>query len=47
MLKHSDLFEELPSKYKDSAFLDRLHFYIPGWEIDILRGELFSDGMVL
>lgn len=44
MLKHSDLFEELPSKYKDSAFLDRLHFYIPGWEIDILRGELFSDG---
>lgn len=44
MLKHSDLFEELPSKYKDSAFLDRLHLYIPGWEIDILRGELFSDG---
>lgn len=44
MLKHTDLFEELPSKFKDSAFLDRLHFYIPGWEVDILRGELFSDG---
>lgn len=44
MLKHTDLFEELPSKFKDSAFLDRLHFYIPGWEVDILRGELFSTG---
>jgi len=44
MLKHSDLFDELPSKYHDSAFLDRLHFYIPGWEIDIIRGEMFSNG---
>ena len=44
MLKHSDLFEELPSKFKDSAFLDRIHCYIPGWEVDILRGDLFSDG---
>lgn len=44
MLKHSDLFEEVPTKYHDSAFLDRLHFYLPGWEIDIIRGEMFSDG---
>jgi ATP-dependent Lon protease len=44
MLKHSDLFEEVPDKYHDSAFLDRLHFYLPGWEIDIIRGEMFSDG---
>lgn len=44
MLKHSDLFDELPTSYHDSAFLDRLHFYIPGWEIDIIRGEMFSDG---
>lgn len=44
MLKHSDLFEEVPEKYHDSAFLDRLHFYIPGWEIDIIRGEMFTDG---
>ena len=27
-----------------SNFLDRLHFYIPGWEVDIIRGEMFSDG---
>lgn len=44
MLKHNDLFDELPEKYHDSAFLDRLHFYIPGWEVDIIRGEMFSDG---
>lgn len=44
MLKHSDLFEALPDKFYDSAFLDRLHFYIPGWEVDIIRGEMFSDG---
>ena len=44
MLKHSDLFDELPDKYHDSAFLDRIHFYIPGWEVDIIRGEMFSSG---
>ncbi len=44
MLKHSDLFDELPTKFYDSAFLDRIHFYIPGWEIDIIRGEMFSNG---
>lgn len=44
MLKHSDLFTELPDKFYDSAFLDRIHFYIPGWEMDIIRGEMFSDG---
>ncbi len=44
MLKHTDLFDELPEKYYDSAFLDRLHFYIPGWEVDIIRGEMFSEG---
>ena len=44
MLKHSDLFEALPEKFYDSAFLDRLHFYIPGWEVDIIRGEMFSSG---
>ena len=44
MLKNSDLFEELPEKYYDSAFIDRLHTYIPGWEIDVIRGEMFSAG---
>lgn len=44
MLKHTNLFDDLPEKYYDSAFLDRLHFYIPGWEVDIIRGEMFSSG---
>ncbi len=44
MLKHSDLFDELPEKFYDSAFLDRIHFYAPGWEVDIIRGEMFSSG---
>jgi ATP-dependent Lon protease len=44
MLKHTDLFEELPEKYYDSAFIDRLHTYLPGWEIDVIRGEMFANG---
>lgn len=44
MLKHSDLFDPLPDKFHDSAFLDRLHSYIPGWEVDVIRGEMFSSG---
>lgn len=44
ILRHSDLFDDLPAQYHDSAFLDRLHFYIPGWEVDIIRGEMFSNG---
>ena len=44
MLKHSDLFDPLPEKFHDSAFLDRIHSYIPGWEVDVIRGEMFSSG---
>lgn len=44
MLKHSDLFDELPESYHDSAYLDRLHHYIPGWEVETIRGEMFSEG---
>jgi len=44
MLKNSDLFDELPDSYHDPAYLDRLHFYIPGWEIDSIRNEMFSNG---
>lgn len=44
MLKHSDLFEQLPKAYYDTAFLDRLHNYLPGWEVEIIRGEMFTNG---
>ncbi|AYN19433.1 BREX system Lon protease-like protein BrxL [Alcaligenes aquatilis] len=44
MLRHSHLFCDLPEKFCDSAFLDRIHFYIPGWEVDVIRSEMFSSG---
>lgn len=44
MLKHSHFFEQLPDKYIDSAFLDRLHAFSPGWEVSPVRNELFTDG---
>ncbi|MBT7094150.1 MAG: BREX system Lon protease-like protein BrxL, partial [Bacteroidetes bacterium] len=44
MLKNSNLFDEIPDNFNDSAFLDRIHYYIPGWEVDIIRGEMFSGG---
>ena len=44
MLKNSDLFEALPPQFHDSAFIDRLHAYLPGWEIDVIRSEMFTSG---
>jgi ATP-dependent Lon protease len=44
MLKNSDLFEALPAQFHDSAFIDRLHAYLPGWEIDVIRTEMFTSG---
>src|SRR5690606_30678012 len=43
MIKHSDLFDALPKDYYDSAFLDRIHAYIPGWEVQKLRNEMFTS----
>lgn len=44
MLKNSDLFEALPPQFHDSAFIDRIHAYLPGWEVDVIRGEMFTNG---
>lgn len=44
MLKHSHLFDQLPEKYIDSAFLDRLHAYLPGWEVSPIQNDLFTSG---
>lgn len=43
LLKTSTLFEPFPEKMIDTAFLDRMHMYIPGWEIPKLRPEFFTD----
>ncbi len=42
MLKHSNLFDDFPKAYYDSAFIDRIHCYIPGWEFENIRTEMFS-----
>jgi ATP-dependent Lon protease len=43
MLKHSNLFDALPKDYYDTAFLDRIHAYLPGWEVQKLRNEMFTS----
>lgn len=43
LLRTSTLFEPFPEAMIDTAFLDRMHLYIPGWEIPKLRPEHFTD----
>lgn len=45
MLKHSHLFNSIPEAYIKGAFLDRMHFYSPGWEVKILKEAVFSKGL--
>lgn len=45
LLRVSTLFDPFPvAMGRDTAFLDRLHGYIPGWEIPKLYPEHFTDG---
>lgn len=44
LLNTSSLFEPFPPEMgTDTAFLDRIHCYIPGWEIPKFRPEHFTD----
>ena len=44
MVRSSHLFMPMPDVIReDMAFLDRIHFYIPGWEIPKMRVEFFTD----
>lgn len=44
LLKTSSLFDPFPTEMgTDTAFLDRLHCYIPGWEIPKFRPEHFTN----
>jgi ATP-dependent Lon protease len=43
MLKNSHLFESIPEGYIKGAFLDRMHMYVPGWEVRILKTSVFSN----
>jgi ATP-dependent Lon protease len=44
MVRSSHLFMPMPDVIReDMAFLDRIHFYVPGWEIPKMRVEFFTD----
>ncbi|MCM1231674.1 MAG: protease Lon-related BREX system protein BrxL [Ruminococcus flavefaciens] len=44
LLKTSSLFDPFPPEMgTDTAFLDRIHCYLPGWEIPKFRPEHFTD----
>ena len=44
MVQSGHLFEPMPEVIRDDmAFIDRLHFYLPGWEIPKMRNDLFTD----
>ena len=44
LLKTSSLFDPFPPEMgTDTAFLDRIHCYLPGWEIPKFRPDHFTD----
>ena len=44
LLKVTHLFNPFPPEFNsDSAFFDRMHFYLPGWEIPKMRSELLTE----
>ncbi len=45
MMRTTNLFEPFPEGFNnDSAFFDRIHAYLPGWETPKLRSSLFTQG---
>lgn len=45
MMRTTNLFEPFPAEFNnDSAFFDRIHAYLPGWETPKLRASLFTQG---
>lgn len=43
LVKTSHLLEPFPDAMIDTAFFDRFHAYIPGWEIPKMRPEYFTN----
>ncbi len=44
MVQTGHLFEPMPAVIReDMAFIDRLHFYLPGWEVPKMRNDMFTD----
>ena len=49
MVKTSHLLAPFPDEMIDAAFFDRMHAYVPGWEIPKMRPEFFTNryGMIV
>ena len=44
VLKTTHLFDPFPIEFNDdSAFFDRIHCYLPGWEVPKMRSDLITD----
>ncbi len=43
LVRAGTLFQPLPEDMQDMALIDRLHFYLPGWEMPKMRNEFFTD----
>jgi ATP-dependent Lon protease len=44
LVQTGHLFAPMPDVIRDDmAFIDRLHFYLPGWEIPKMRNDLFTN----
>ncbi len=44
LLKVTHLFNPFPPEFNnDSAFFDRMHYYLPGWEIPKMRSEILTE----
>jgi ATP-dependent Lon protease len=42
--RYDHLFSVLPEPLQDTAFLDRLHAYLPGWEMPVINPENYATG---
>lgn len=44
LLKVTTLFNPFPKEFNhDSAFFDRIHYYLPGWEVPKMRSEILTE----
>ena len=47
MDEYKNMFNELPSLFKESALVDRMHGFIKGWDIPLMKPELKVSGWAL
>lgn len=43
LTRSGTLFQPLPEEMQDMALIDRLHFYLPGWEVPKMRNEFLTN----